>query len=116
MEGTFGILFGAVLLVSLNALNVENTPAAVYQMGHSMPLLYAVIGSVFSVAFFNFCGVTVTQQASAVARSTIDVSRTILIWAVELMFGWNTFNGLQLAGFATVALGTMLYNRLLVVP
>merc|ERR1719316_1988326 len=96
-------------------MNVESTPAAIYQMSHSHPLLAAIVGSIFSIAFFNFSGVTVTQQASAVARSTIDVSRTIIIWGFELAMGWNSFNFLQLAGFIGVALGAMLYNRLIVI-
>jgi len=116
MEGSCGILFGVVLLSGMNALHIESSPAAVYQMTHSTPLLIAIICSIFSIAFFNYSGVTVTQQASAVARSTIDVSRTIIIWAVELAMGWNTFNGLQLMGFILVAMGTMLYNRIIVLP
>merc|ERR1740121_2767085 len=115
MEGAFGILFGLALLLPLNATGTESTPAAFYQMGHSTPLLLAVVGSIFSIALFNFSGVTVTQQASAVARSTVDVSRTIIIWAFELAMGWNSFNSLQLVGFVVVAIGTMLYNRLIVV-
>lgn len=114
MEGMFGILFGVVLLCGLNAMHIENTPGAFYQISHSKPLLMAVVGSIFSIAFFNFSGVTVTQKASAVSRSTIDVSRTIIIWAVELAMGWNTFNALQLSGFVVLALGTMIYNRLIV--
>jgi len=114
MEGTFGILFGLVLLTGLNAMHIENTAGAVYQITHSKPLLTAVVGSIFSIAFFNFSGVTVTQKASAVSRSTIDVSRTIIIWAVELSMGWNSFNMLQLMGFVLLAVGTMLYNRLIV--
>jgi len=113
MEGTFGIIFGLVLLTFLNATHIENTAGALYQISHSTPLLCAVVGSIFSIAFFNFSGVTVTQKASAVSRSTIDVSRTILIWGVELSLGWNSFNSLQLAGFFVLALGTMIYNRLL---
>merc|ERR1719482_1111882 len=114
MEGTFGILFGMVLLTGLNAMHIENTAGAVYQITHSKPLLTAVVGSIFSIAFFNFSGVTGTQKASAVARSTIDVSRTIIIWAVELSMGWNSFNMLQLMGFVLLAVGTMIYNRLIV--
>merc|ERR1719327_115469 len=94
-------------------MRIENTQGALYQITHSTPLLCAVIGSIFSIAFFNFSGVTVTQKASAVSRSTIDVSRTILIWAVELGMGWNSFNMLQLAGFFILAIGTMIYNRLI---
>lgn len=116
MEGLFGIMFGLILLVGLNTFHVESTPAALYQLQHSTPLLVAVVGSIFSIAIFNFAGVTVTQQASAVARSTIDTSRTILIWVVELAVGWNSFNTLQLCGFLILATGTLIYNRLLVIP
>merc|ERR1719424_718147 len=113
MEGTFGIIFGVILLTALNFMQIENTAGAVYQISHSKPLLFAVIGSIFSIAFFNFSGVTVTQKASAVARSTIDVSRTIIIWTVELGMGWNSFNLLQFVGFVAVAMGTMMYNHIL---
>jgi hypothetical protein len=113
MEGSFGIIFGITLLGFLNAMHIENTAGAIYQIQHSTPLACAVVGSIFSIAFFNFSGVTVTQKSSATARATIDVSRTILIWAVELSLGWNSFNWLQLAGFFVLAIGTMIYNRLL---
>merc|ERR1719253_1753565 len=56
MEGTFGIIFGVTLLCFLNFMHWENTPGAIYQIGHSKPLLIAVIGSIFSIAFFNFSG------------------------------------------------------------
>jgi len=116
MEGLFGISVGLILLLGLNMCDVESTPAAIYQLENSGPLFLAVVGSICSIAIFNYAGVTVTQQASAVARSTIDVTRTILIWAVELAVGWNTFNALQLLGFLVVASGTMIYNRMLVIP
>eukprot|EP00747_Dinoflagellata_sp_TGD_P181653 gnl/TRDRNA2_/TRDRNA2_35563_c0_seq1.p1 gnl/TRDRNA2_/TRDRNA2_35563_c0~~gnl/TRDRNA2_/TRDRNA2_35563_c0_seq1.p1 ORF type:complete len:357 (+),score=71.08 gnl/TRDRNA2_/TRDRNA2_35563_c0_seq1:47-1117(+) len=114
MEGTFGIFIGIILLCILNPAKVESTSEAFYQINHSGPLLTACIASIFSIAFFNYSGVTVTQQASAIARSTIDVSRTVLIWVFELIVGWNHFNVLQLVGFFILALGTMLYNRLIV--
>jgi len=115
MEGTFGFLFGVVLLVAVSFLNIEHPDAALYQMTHSTPLLCAAVGSIFSIAFFNFSGVTVTKHASATARSTIDVSRTVLIWVVELAMGWNSFSKLQLLGFIILAIGTMVYNRLIII-
>jgi hypothetical protein len=115
MEGFFGILFGVVLLAALSFLNLEKPDAALYQLTHSKPLLCAAVGSIFSIAFFNFSGVTVTKHASATARSTIDVSRTVLIWIVELAMGWNAFSKLQLLGFVILAVGTMVYNRLIII-
>mmetsp|Transcript_62150 Transcript_62150/g.148251 ORF Transcript_62150/g.148251 Transcript_62150/m.148251 type:complete len:366 (-) Transcript_62150:44-1141(-) len=115
MEGTFGVLFGLVLLTALNVVGVESTPGAFYQMSHSLPLFTAVAISIISIAVFNVSGVTVTQRASAVSRSTIDASRTIIIWVIEISLGWNSFKWLQLAGFLILATGTMLYNRLIVI-
>merc|ERR1719181_1559415 len=108
MEGLFGLGIGMILLGIVNLLGMESTPAALYQISSSRLLLLVIIASIFSIAFFNFSGVTVTQKASATARSTIDVSRTIIIWAVELIMRWNTFNLLELAGFFVLAMGTMM--------
>lgn len=116
MEGACGIVLGCMLLLVLNAAGIEDTQEAVYQISHCTPLFLAVIGSVLSIAIYNFSGICVIQNASAVARSTIDVSRTIVIWAVELALGWNYFNYLQLVGFVLLASGTLIYNRLVIVP
>jgi len=78
--------------------------------------VWSVIGSFLAVAVFNYAGATVTQKASATARTTIQMSSTITIWMVELSVGWHTFSYIQLVGFMFVAAGTVLYNRIVVVP
>eukprot|EP00811_Abedinium_folium_P013877 NODE_22913_length_689_cov_0.973310.p1 GENE.NODE_22913_length_689_cov_0.973310~~NODE_22913_length_689_cov_0.973310.p1 ORF type:complete len:152 (-),score=46.79 NODE_22913_length_689_cov_0.973310:91-546(-) len=115
MEGMFGLLFGLPFLVIMDFTNQDSSLDAIYQLSHSPILLAAIIASVFSVAFFNFSGVTVTQRASAVARSTIDVSRTVSVWAVELVLGWNSFSTVQFVGFIVLTFGTLLYNRIIVI-
>jgi len=116
MEGLFGCIIGVVLLAGLNITGIENTGAAIYQMSQSGPLTISIILSIASIAFFNWSGVTVTQKASATSRSTIDSSRTILIWMIELSLQWNTFNWLQLCGFVFLASGTMIYNQIIEIP
>jgi len=116
MEGLWGCVIGVVLLTGLNYTGGEDTFGAVYQMQHSTPLLLSIIGSIFSIAFFNWSGITVTQKASATARSTIDSSRTILIWVVELALHWNKFNPEQMLGFFLLASGTMIYNQIIELP
>lgn len=116
MEGFWGCIIGVVLLAGLNYTGIEDSRGAFYQMTNSMPLAVACIGSIFSIAFFNWSGVTVTQKASATARSTIDSSRTILIWVVELALQWNKFNPEQMLGFVFLAAGTMIYNQIIVLP
>lgn len=115
MEGLYGVMVGVGLLFILNPMGVESTPAAMYQVTHSTPLMLAVFASILTMAVFNFTGVTVTQKASATSRATIDCARTILIWMFELAVGWNVFNILQLIGFVLLALGVVIYNRILVI-
>ncbi|CEL95422.1 unnamed protein product [Vitrella brassicaformis CCMP3155] len=113
LEGMFGCTIGVVLLSVLTPLKVSPTLGALHQITHSLPLLISSVGVIFTIAFFNVTGITVTKRASAVARSTLDCCRTILVWAGELVLGWNTFHWIQLLGFAVMAFGTMLYNRLI---
>jgi len=116
MEGLWGCIVGIVLLTGLNITGIEDSRGAIYQMTTSMPLAISVVLSILSIAFFNWSGVTVTQKSSATARSTIDSTRTILIWAVELALHWNSFDSEQMLGFVLLATGTMIYNQIIVLP
>jgi len=116
MEGLCGVFISAALLSTLQFIGYADTPGAFHQIQSNSTLLLSVLGSMLAVAVFNFAGATVTQKSSSVARTTIKISCTITIWIGELFFGWNTFSLLQFGGFVFVALGTILYNRLLVIP
>lgn len=110
LEGFFGVILGTIILIGLAPLHIEHTGEAMYQVMMSGPLAITCLLSVMSVAFFNWSGITVTQRASATARSTIDCSRTILVWGAELGLKWHTFNPTQMYGFSILALGTLIYN------
>jgi uncharacterized membrane protein len=116
LEGLFGCGIGLVVLTALQHTGIEKTSEALYMMSSSTAVQLGCVLSMLSIAFFNWSGVTVTQQASAVARSTIDVSRTALIWVVELALRWNTFSWLQLLGFVILITGTLVYNEAIKLP
>jgi hypothetical protein len=71
---------------------------------------------IISIALFNATGVAITKYASAAQRSTIDTSRTLLIWMVSLGLGWETFLPWELLGFVFLVIGTFIYNEIVVVP
>jgi len=116
LEGLFGCAIGVVLLGFLQRTGFEKTTDAMYMMQHSHGILFGSIASMFSIAFFNWSGVTVTQNSSATSRATIDVCRTALIWVAELYLAWNTFSSLQLIGFVVLIIGTLIYNEVLSMP
>uniref|UniRef100_A0A7S3N6J9 Solute carrier family 35 member F6 n=1 Tax=Euplotes harpa TaxID=151035 RepID=A0A7S3N6J9_9SPIT len=98
---------------------VEDTPQAFYEMGDNAWIWVLGLGSVFSIAFFNAFGVSVTKYASAAQRSTIDTSRTLLIWVFFLVKpgkGQERFIWLELVGFVLLVAGTLIFNEIVVVP
>ena len=69
-----------------------------------------------SIAFFNFAGISVTKELSATTRMVLDSVRTLVIWAVSMLIGWQTFYYLQLIGFCILLIGMMLYNDIIILP
>lgn len=69
-----------------------------------------------SIASFNATGVAITKFATAAQRSTVDTSRTLVIWCVSLALGWEEFLWPELVGFILLVAGTLIYNEIYVVP
>ncbi|CAG2192640.1 unnamed protein product [Mytilus edulis] len=71
-------------------------------------------GNIFSIAFFNFAGISVTREISATTRMVLDSVRTIIIWVAALALDWQKFIPLQILGFVVLIIGMMLYNDICV--
>lgn len=119
-EGLFGFSILSCILVVMYYIpgnsagnHFENTPDAFVQLGNSTIVLVAIIGNIFSIAFFNFFGISITKYANATTRMVMDSIRTIVIWGVDLIIGWEKFQYLQIIGFILLILGTLLYNQVL---
>jgi multidrug transporter EmrE-like cation transporter len=95
---------------------LEDTPRAFDDINANKMILVWSILICFSIASFNAFGVAVTKNASSAQRSTIDTSRTVIIWVVQLILGEEKFKVLQLFGFILLVFGTLVYNEILVVP
>lgn len=90
--------------------NQFNLIVGIRQVFASGPLLVSSVATILSLATFNVAGVTVTRLISATSRSTIDTCRTIVIWMISLLLGWESFRALQLVGFALLIYGTLVFN------
>lgn len=112
-EGTYGSL---VTLIGMNIGYVVygkgyfNIYKAFFQMIGNSAVLYSSVFIMLSIAIFNICGITVTKIISATSRSTIDTSRTLLVWIISLALGWESFHSLQLIAFTLLVLGTLSFN------
>lgn len=93
---------------------LEDAIDALYQIKNSWQIMVALGGTIVSIAFFNFAGISVTKEISATSRMVLDSVRTMVIWAFSLAIGWQVFQGLQLAGFVALLFGMCLYNDVLI--
>jgi len=96
--------------------SLEDSIDGFIQLGNNPLLLVAIMGTVFSIAFFNYAGQTVTKELSATTRMVLDSVRTLVIWAFSISIGWQKFQYLQAIGFVVLLTGMSLYNDLLIMP
>lgn len=123
-EGIFGFIGISIAIIPLNYITapppftdnshgtLEATVEALVQIGSNSKLLIAVIGIAFSIAFFNFAGISVTKEMSATTRMILDSVRTIVIWVFSLAFQWQVFHYMQLIGFVILLIGMACYNNI----
>lgn len=94
---------------------LEDLPDALVQIKNNWQLVMAILGTVISIAFFNFAGISVTKEISATTRMVLDSVRTLVIWVVALLLGWQAFQWLQVVGFVSLLFGMCLYNNIIVI-
>merc|ERR1739848_893839 len=93
---------------------LEDAYDGLYQLAHNPLLATAFCGTVISIAFFNFAGISVTKEMSATTRMVLDSVRTLVIWGVSLLVHWQIFHWLQLVGFIILVIGMCTYNDILI--
>ncbi|SGZ22390.1 BQ5605_C022g09482 [Microbotryum silenes-dioicae] len=93
-----------------------DAPEGWHQIVSNPSIWSSSIAIAISIALFNFCGLAVTRTLSATSRSTIDTSRTLLIWLVSMSLGWEHFKWLQVIGFGLLVYGTFVFNGITQFP
>ncbi|VEU21526.1 DEKNAAC102594 [Brettanomyces naardenensis] len=96
-EGPWDIVYAARVMISNRAI------------------LLSSILIMLSISSFNFFGISLTKKLSATARSTIDTSRTLLVWIISICVGWESFNWLQCFAFGLMVFGTLVFNGVITV-
>jgi len=120
LEGMFG---GLTTLAAMPVLHIFfakkspyfDMPRGWHQIINTPAIMWASFAIALSIGAFNFFGLSVTSRVSATTRSTIDTCRTLGIWIVSLMIGWEhlgPFSLLQITGFGMLVYGTFVYNGL----
>jgi multidrug transporter EmrE-like cation transporter len=124
-EGSWGFLILSIFLVIFyfipgvpgipgsDLLHFESVPDALVQMSHNPALTGFLIGNLFSIACFNFFGISITKYMTATTRTVLDSARAVVIWVFFIAMGQQKFHYLQLIGFSMLIFGMLLYNRII---
>lgn len=125
-EGFFGALtiLLAMPILAIPSVSSQTTffdlPRGWYQMINTPTVLWSGVAIAFSIALFNYFGLSVTRHVSATARSLTDTCRTLAIWIVSLGLGWEKLlfpiSLLQVSGFGLLVYGTFMFNNLVNPP
>jgi len=128
-EGLFGTISVLILMPLLPLIKLPaDSPAEAWfdlvrgwhQLIGTPSVLYSGIIVACSIALFNYFGLSVTKYVSATARSLTDTCRTLAIWIVSLLLGWEILmwpiSLLQVVGFGLLVYGTFLFNNLVQPP
>lgn len=107
-EGLFGALTILLLMPFMAHMSSRSPffdlPRGWYQMINTPSVLWSGIAIAFSIALFNYFGLSVTRHVSATARSLTDTCRTLSIWLISLALGWEQLlfpiSLLQVLGFS----------------
>ena len=125
-EGFFGFFVLSLLLIPMYFIPVparftnnprlvmEDAIDAFYMIKNNHLLMVPISGTIVSIAFFNFAGISVTKEISATTRMVLDSVRTMVIWVFSLLIGWQAFHWLQVAGFVSLLFGMCVYNNIIV--
>jgi hypothetical protein len=95
---------------------LEDSAFAMKQMADNPAIIAWYGGIICSISCFNVFGISTTKYASAAQRSTIDTSRTILIWIMSCAFLGEAFLPWSIVGFIMLAFGTLMYNEIIEIP
>eukprot|EP00731_Ephydatia_muelleri_P024392 Em0016g663a len=124
LEGIFGFSTLTILLIPMYFIpwhlpqsssswqehaRFEDTIDAFKQWVYTPYVLVPSLGLVFSIAFFNFAGLTVTETMNATTRMVLDTLRSIIIWGFSLAVGWQIFEPLQPVGYIILLAGIWMY-------
>jgi hypothetical protein len=116
-EGFFGFITILIFIPILAIPSISSKssyfdlPRGWHQMIDTPTVLWSGVAIAFSIALFNYFGLSVTRYVSATARSLTDTCRTLTIWLISLGLGWEKLfwpiSLLQVLGFALLVYGTV---------
>ena len=128
LEGIFGVVILGVVLAPMyyipwhlpsgpdfwqDHVRFEDIVDGFNQLFYIPTLTVALIGSIFSIAVFNYAGLAVTKEENATARMVLDTLRSAFIWIIGLLLKWVKFDIFHPIGFVCLAIGICIFYNII---
>ena len=121
MEGIFGLGVSAMALALFQSFpdKPDDVVVAVQQLSHCDRCVIASALILVAIPVLNGAAVTITKHMSATTRMVLSTLRNIGVWVFMISYGSyfnESFEWLQLVGFALIVAGTAIYKKLVTIP
>ena len=121
MEGIFGLGVSAMALALFQAFRdkPDDVVVALQQLSHCDRCVIASALILFAIPVLNGAAVTITKHLSATTRMVLSTLRNVGVWIFMISYGSyfnESFEWLQLVGFALIVSGTAIYKKLVTLP
>jgi hypothetical protein len=60
---------------------------------------------------FNYFGMSITKEASALHRCLVCTFRMVVVWFMSLVSGWEKFSVVQLIGYIVLTIAIYQFNQ-----
>lgn len=97
---------------------IDSPPTSLFDLADNYAWIYFVL-TALSVMIFNLVGLIITKHAGSVFRVILDTLRTITIWIISIIIGFEKVKPaakiiIELAGFILLILGNLIFNEIIV--
>ncbi len=129
-EGVFGAPLYMLMLVIIQCIpcegklcpngHLENSLMALRQMRENPKILIIQLALMVSICLCLCFSMSVIKWSSAISRTTVDSTRTVIVWIFFMLWpkdrkNHESFHYLQLIGFLVLLFGSLLYNEVIVI-
>lgn len=122
-EGVYGLIIVVFFLFPAYSIEVpppfgenagkvlEDAPDGFTLIANNSLLLVPTFGSIISIAFYNYAGLSITKEISSTTRLIFEFVCVIIVASFSLMIGWDKFNKWRILGFLIISFGMCAYSK-----
>ena len=114
-EGIWGVFISGIFLFAFSHLDSDiikcdflDSCELIY---NNTNLFTAIVITALSIAPFNYFGLFITKNSSALQRCLFCTSRMVMVWLVSLVLGWENFSFLEFLGYCLLTFGIYQFNN-----